>query len=60
MATILLQGVPDEVVVAIKNLAAEAGVSPGELVARLFEFYADLRVSTEPSVLDARRDSYLP
>jgi hypothetical protein len=60
MATVLLQGVPDEVVEAIKNVAAEAGVSPGEVVARLYEFYADLRVSTEPSVLDARRLSHLP
>lgn len=60
MATLLLQGVPDELAECINVLASEAGVSTGELVARLYEFYSDLRVSTEPSVLAARRDAYLP
>lgn len=60
MATILLHDVPDEVVDAIKTLAAEAGVSPGEVVARLYELYAELRLSTEPTVLDARSYAHLP
>ena len=60
MATILLHGVPDEIVDAIKSLAAETGVSPGEVIARLYEFYAELRVSTEPTILHARSYSQLP
>ena len=60
MGTILLQAVSDETVAAIKAYAIEDGVSPGELVTRLAEFYSQLRVSDEPAVVEARRAARLP
>ncbi len=60
MGTILLQAVPDETVAAIKTYAAETGVSPGEIVARLVDFYAKLRVSDESPVVEARKAARLP
>jgi hypothetical protein len=60
MGTILLQAVPDETITAIKTYAADAGVSPGEIVARLTDFYAELRRSDDPAVLKARHYANLP
>ncbi len=60
MATILLQAISDDTVAAVKAYAAEAGVSPGEFVTRLVEFYTQLRVSDEPAVVETRRVARLP
>lgn len=60
MGTILLQAVPDETVTAIKTYAAEAGISPGEIVARLTDLYGQLRRSDDAVIIKARRNALLP
>ena len=60
MGTIAAQAVRDETVAAIKAYAAEAGVSPGETVARLVDLYTQLRASDDANVLAARRSARLP
>ena len=60
MADILLRGVPESAVSAIKQQASDRGVAPGEFITRLLNFYLLLSEPEVPAqVVAARRESKL-